>query len=639
MSDEFCPGCLDAFSDADGNPAGLLPCFHPICQRCIDKERTGPGQCQFLVQGEIYCHATYERHEMVSGRTLAAEAAASPSSAAAQRQQLCECCGDEQQQPTTTPASHRCDACAMCLCPSCVAIHAKLPATKTHQLTLLPPLPPPPSPSLAIPVCATHSARPASLFCDTCSQLICGECLVAQHAGHSLYPVGMGLAKYDERAKSLLHTVLAKRDACVQGLELVNADLEQLGRHRDASLQEIADTFDRIEQPVESFLAHVRARRATVVRDATTAIDADYKALEAQRDQLIVFKDHVDRAEAVSSSSSSSSGKGTSNKPTVSMATSRLGTLNAKAIKTTPGVETTRSFVHSKTTVAKLTALFASATGDMEHFGTLRTTPLHPISRDYTSIQGHVRTIGSKGDGELEFNRTQDLSFDLDGNLLVADRDNKRVQIVSQDGRCMRIVKVEDSFSSAVASASGDVWIPFGNKCRVQLFSAATGAVLHTIEGPNANASYMDCLEDGSLVLSHTNEDRITLCDPDGAVRWVSRGEGFNTPSGIVTVPEHKVIAVCDYGNHRVQLLSLASGEFVRSFGDVGQMTWPSSIDYDPVLEVFVVGEDGKLSVWSLDGHLVHRFGNSISAEGVAISPTDGSIYVSYNNGNRILVF
>jgi sugar lactone lactonase YvrE len=50
-------------------------------------------------------------------------------------------------------------------------------------------------------------------------------------------------------------------------------------------------------------------------------------------------------------------------------------------------------------------------------------------------------TIGKAGRGDGEFDQPEDLAFDAEGNLWVADGDNHRVQVFTKDGKFLRKIE------------------------------------------------------------------------------------------------------------------------------------------------------------------------------------------------------
>lgn len=51
----------------------------------------------------------------------------------------------------------------------------------------------------------------------------------------------------------------------------------------------------------------------------------------------------------------------------------------------------------------------------------------------------YLKQWGSKGTGENQFNIVHDVVFDSKGRLLVADRENSRIQVFDQDGKLLKI--------------------------------------------------------------------------------------------------------------------------------------------------------------------------------------------------------
>ena len=89
---------------------------------------------------------------------------------------------------------------------------------------------------------------------------------------------------------------------------------------------------------------------------------------------------------------------------------------------------------------------------------------------------------------------------------------------------------------------------------------------------------------------------KVVLFDRDGNQRWESTGDEFNWAFGIAAT-DNGLLVVCDLYNNRLQVLSAATGAYVRSIGGEGQFNGPRCVAYDPVARVLVVGERYKVSV------------------------------------------
>jgi len=191
---------------------------------------------------------------------------------------------------------------------------------------------------------------------------------------------------------------------------------------------------------------------------------------------------------------------------------------------------------------------------------------------------------------------------------------------------------------------SGDIWVALYDKGEVRLYSGTSGQLVRTVACPKAWYVAMLPDEDGSIAVSCGGLNKVVLFDRDGTQRWSSTGDGFNYANGIVATDDGHLV-VCDENNHRLQVLSAATGAYVRSIGGQGQLNRPFSIAFDPVARVLVVGETDNVSVWSIDGTRIHTWGSTGnqlghfgSCTGVCIA-SDGTVFVADGNNHRVQVF
>lgn len=103
----------------------------------------------------------------------------------------CEFCNE------VVRASHRCVDCQSIICGFHLKHHTRSRATKAHKILPLkarglgniPPLASPASKPYNVPIfCPRHDGVLVKLFCsEPCGQLICYDCSVAEHSGHSIF--------------------------------------------------------------------------------------------------------------------------------------------------------------------------------------------------------------------------------------------------------------------------------------------------------------------------------------------------------------------------------------------------------------------------------------------------------------------
>ena len=243
-----------------------------------------------------------------------------------------------------------------------------------------------------------------------------------------------------------------------------------------------------------------------------------------------------------------------------------------------------------------------------------------------------MKIIGKEGKGQGEMQSPIGLAVDAAGNLVVGEWGCKRVQIFKKDGGHLRFIYCSVAVWGVSVAPSGDVWVA-NRTDDLRFYNPQNGALVRSIL---AKSMYCASFPDGSVVVS-TESPYVRLYNSAGVQQWESTGSGLADTCGVCHVPDINVVAVCDYNNKHVQLLSLADGRHVRTIG-AGQMN-PRSIAYDAAAKVLLVGENDKVSAWTLEGQLVHQWAQNTSAWGFAINSSDNTIYVSDHSNHRILVF
>jgi len=148
------------------------------------------------------------------------------------------------------------------------------------------------------------------------------------------------------------------------------------------------------------------------------------------------------------------------------------------------------------------------------------------------------------------------------------------------------------------------------------------------------------------------------LCRPaDGKIlnKWGPKEGGqkqgeFYDPHGISLCKFLKCVYVCDYDNHRVQILG-DNGKFAQQLGsgkkslEKGQFTYPCSIYYYELEEIFYIGDEICIQLFNLDNQCIQKLGNT-KGNGMnqfnrvySTCIIDDRLYVSDSLNKRIQIF
>ena len=479
----MCPCCIDLYDKQRGR--ATLPCLHPVCVDCATKN--DQGEC-FYQREFIHCG-----HKYTKGEVLLLQ----QGGGAGTKAELCGVCEEN--------ATHKCQTCNELFCSADAARHPVARASKGHTVD--------PLPHVAAAVqnaCETHKAMAATIYCVKCDKMACLDCLAA-HPSHPVETVVKGLATRAQLIKSKMAAVQKKCDDLkLGGDNEAKQDLDFVTAHLGTTTAKIDEAFDSVTHPLQQTLDEIRARKHELRKQAQDAIGADVKTLEQQVDMLATFKHDVDFVKATVASSSSSS--------TQALVAARLSALDKVVINPTPAVKETSYFVYSQSAeVAKL--LEAIKAVQVAQLGGIAKSALRAppkpvvIGRDYKTIGAPLRSFGKYGSGQGELIGPTGLSVDRDGNLMVGDKSNRRLQVFTKDGVHVRFINcaVSNIFGVSVAP-SGDVWV--GDCYTTYLVNSQNGAKVRTITCPSS--LYCASLPDGSVLVTTNNANKVHLFNAAG---------------------------------------------------------------------------------------------------------------------------
>ena len=230
-----------------------------------------------------------------------------------------------------------------------------------------------------------------------------------------------------------------------------------------------------------------------------------------------------------------------------------------------------------------------------------------------------LRSFGSQGLIQGQFNRIRGVAVDDDGNIYVADEHNHRIQKFTPDGK----------FITAV-----------GRKGREELqFNFPMGIAINPLNK--------------KIYIADHNNDRIQILNPDLTfyISFGSRGGGsgeFNQPSDVAFDSTGNVY-IADYNNDRIQSFT-AEGQFIRKFGErgsgSGELHSPAGVSIGSDNVVYVTEKkNNRISVFTCEGKFLTSFGKTGNGPGEFSFPRgiavdkDEVIYVSDTNNSRLQLF
>ena len=245
---------------------------------------------------------------------------------------------------------------------------------------------------------------------------------------------------------------------------------------------------------------------------------------------------------------------------------------------------------------------------------TLPPTPLDKVPEQLSSLpEGANMFEGGRGNDEGQFDSPTGMCVDGNGNILVADTGNGRIEKFSPTGTFLSIIGAKGSGPVELADPngiaidrSGNIYVAeIDSKHRIQKLGPDGAFVAEWapgLYGPRRIAIGPD----DSIYVVDSGRNRIVKFSPDGQVltTWGSEGSGdgqFKGFSSVAVDSTTNKVYVADSLNKRIQVFD-SSGKFLTK--------WP-----------------------------VPEWGQSLGFEDLAIDPEKGRVYASSAHMNIILVF
>ena len=291
--------------------------------------------------------------------------------------------------------------------------------------------------------------------------------------------------------------------------------------------------------------------------------------------------------------------------------------IDNKHIKASPfAVTVNRSIEKLGTPIKTITGLkypWGVAVNKKGEIVVVENTIAHCVSV-YSRAGEKLRSFGSYGSEFGQFSQPRGVAVDDNGNILVADTKNNRIQKFTEDGK----------FIASVGSG--------GNK-QLQ-FNLPTGVAIHPVNK--------------MVYVTESCNHRVQILNPDLTAHGVFGSAGSNKgqfpyPRGIAFDSTGNVYVGEDRSDTRVQIFS-AKGEHLRWLGD--KLNCPRDITIDFNDTIYVCDSDNhQICIFDTNGKLIRSFGTKGTLPGqfncpygIAVNKS-GLIYVSdYYNG-RVQIF
>ncbi|XP_069113293.1 E3 ubiquitin-protein ligase TRIM71-like [Argopecten irradians] len=285
--------------------------------------------------------------------------------------------------------------------------------------------------------------------------------------------------------------------------------------------------------------------------------------------------------------------------------------------------------------------------------------------RNYATIGPMLFEFGGEGEVEGKLCRPWGVCCDRDGNVVIADRSNNRIQVFNSDGTfCHRFGTSGtrngqfDRPAGVACDNQGRIIVADKDNHRVQIFTIDGTFLLKFGEKGNKNGQFnypwdVAVNSEGKILVSDTRNHRVQLFSPDGQFVNKYGFEGslwkhFDSPRGVCFNNEGHMV-VTDFNNHRLLVIhpDFQTARFLGTEGSAnGQFLRPQGVVVDQEGNIIVAdSRNHRIQVFQPNGNFLCKFGTPGSGpgqldrpSGLCVSPEGYIIVVDFGN-NRLQVF
>ena len=671
-----CAICLEPYTDPK-----LLQCFHVFCKNCL-KPQGQVVECPNCrqptslpqngvpgLQGAFLIHHLFDIQDILKKVSSPAKS-------------KCDKC--EKREP-----SCYCRTCGF-ICEKCKDFHSEWRDFSTHEIigfdqltgdvtNLVPPV-------KKVLQCSKHTDKQLDLFCETCEEMICRDCIIQVHRDHQYDLVRDAFPKHKDVIVASLQPVEQQLASVNKALEGLDTRCGQITNQRQTIETDIKRNIRQIHEALE-------ARQEELITQLDQMTQQKMKSLAAQRDQLELVatrlkscRDFVQESLRIGSQGEILDMK----TPFVQQVKEMTAEFKPETL--VPEEQADLKFTSSQTELARA----------CQQFGVVYIPKFCPEKCHAKCSELRELVCGKEATAMVcvvdQEGRECQRPVEVSCELVSSDRYSRvggEVERVRDDqyqisyrperrGRHQLHIRVEDAhisgspFTTAVitttptniiAGLKGPRGVAVNERGQIVVAECSGNCIsIFSASGEKASSfgsngsgrgqlKYPICVAltaTGDILVCDSCNHRIQLFSPEGkSLKCVGvEGNGaqqFKHTDCIAVHPHSNKIYVTDNSNRRVQILNADltfSSTFGRRGSGNGQFKNPNGICFDNTGNVYVADySNHRVQVFTAGGEYIRQFGKKGGGEGELDFPIDiamdssDMVYVCERGNHRISLF
>ncbi len=674
LSDQItCSVCLDTYRDPK-----VLTCLHVFCAACLERLVSGNGtsltcpNCRKVTrlrQGTVsQLQSAFYVNHLFDVRDIL-EKVKDP-------EVKCDKCEENE-------AVGYCGDCGEFVCQACINIHKKWKAFMSHKIATLTEVQ---AEAISlVPMkkrdmeCTKHPSRPSEIYCETCKELVCHDCIVKTHRDHEYDVVSVCFPKHRDTITNCLEPLKELLESVNQTALEMDDSCSRLSDQAQTIRRKICEDISLLQDALETRKKELLDQVDRMVRRVAGTAQEQHKECTEVRGQLSSCVEYVSESLKTGTQQEILSIK----EKIVARVQQLVVEFDPQVIQRKPEetlrfthqplVEACRGYGNLSTTSLYPEKCFATGEGvkralvGLPASITVHTVdaaerphldPYAPVYAELTAYKDgssvKCKVTPEKDAYHIEYKPQISGSHDL--HIKVYNRHIKgspfTATVKGLAGVHIGTIKALNrprhlvvATSEEIVTAEKDancVSVLDLNGCKRRSFGSAN---LHKPRGVAVGSDKTVFVASEHCVSTFTFEGKHLA-----SVGSKGRGElQFNTPWALAFNPTNNKVYVCDTRNHRIQILNF-NLSFSSTFGyrgpGLGNFNLPADISVDKVGNVYVADYDNnRVQAFNSSGQFLYQIKQRSPAMGLLEDPisvcfdSDGFLYVLEHGGDRFSVF
>lgn len=612
----------------------LLPCLHSLCEECIQKL---PRQTSSIADDQKSSENlpngnVIERFSCpvcVSSISLP-EGGGGTFQSNAFLQDLCQLYkykhDKDRKCDYCTFAGKTVDAVSLCLnchddmCSDCQEAHHKTKITRNHQVV--------PYEQIRNGLydqdirehqslkCEEHENNSLTSFCTDCEALLCPKCQTPEHGGHNVVDLDNALPKYSKQIKGLISSIKTRLPSIQNYCEF----LEKYAENLDQTKQQLLTDTQTQADSLHSMIDECKNKLQQEIKETC----------ETEMDQA---KDKLKNLQVASGSLHNNAyflnQLMAHGKPEEVLAMHReITTRLTQLIKMQLDGLTSKlriGFLPGASTEQNLQTLFGKLSNDMVPIGKSESTQLAGDELKITSMLPNVKNTAefllafdSEGTDENRDIWPTGMSVTKKDNIVIVDRDNKKIKIFDSVGKLLKEFTGENDNKIGIpfdvtVLENDTVAVTDYEQENIKVFTQDGNHVL-TISGFFKHPRGITTNSKGEILVVDCRQQRITVHDPRSGnlIKTIEaedqKGNKVLVDPYYISTTHEDNILVTDTAAPNIKVFNM-EGRYIAEYGTYGikeqQILQPFGICVDEYGYIFVAdNQNHRIHLLNPDGKL-----------------------------------